>query len=430
MPQVLTDARSWRTIWTGPIEEAPEERPVTDLRINRRRVESAWQRRFGDDVDEGNRDEGVRDDVRASWDRSVSHTSVHLAAAPVDESVDPVELWRASPLRPAIEAIEDEIQELAKDRGFVAAVMDDSGRLVWTAGGRHMRHRAAQVNFAPGGRWDEDSVGTNALAMALDENRPAQVFSAEHYAAMVHGWCCFAAPLRDPLTGRPLGVLDLSSTWDRAHPMALAAVRALAMAAQAVLDADARSAHLAAPTGVMVRVLGAREVHRGGLVVPLALRQAEVLTLLALADGDLSPERLHDQLHGDRQVSLVTTKADVSHLRSLLGGAVTTRRYALGPDVAVDVRALRDALRAGDGELVSRLYGGSLLPESESPGIREWREVLDVAVRDVALASGSVTLAERLPYDLAVQEAAAALLLPGDPRAGWAQARIRRAGRD
>ena len=61
--------------------------------------------------------------------------------------------------------------------------------------------------------------------------------------------------------------------------------------------------------------------------------------------------------------------------------------------------------------------------------MREWREVLDVAVRDVALKSGSVRLAELLPYDLAVQEAAAALLLPDDPRAGWAQARVRRAER-
>lgn len=409
---------------------------MTDLRISRRRVESAWRRRFADvtgpgsgedDGDRGTREDAVREDVRASWDRSVSHLSVDLRAAPVDESVDPAELWRASPLRPAIEAIEDEIHELAEDRGFVAAVMDDSGRLVWTAGGRHMRRRAETVNFAPGGRWDEDSVGTNALAMALDENRPAQVFSAEHYAAMVHGWCCFAAPLRDPVSGRPLGVLDLSSTWDRAHPMALAAVRALALAAQAVLDADARS--LQPSVGVEVRVLGGREVRRGGLIVPLALRQAEVLALLALADSGLSPERLHDQLHGDRQVSLVTTKADVSHLRSLLGGAVTTRRYALEDTVTIDAASLRDALREGASDKVERLYGGSLLPESESPAIREWREVLDVAVRDVALASGSVTLAERLPYDLAVQEAAAALLRPGDPRAGWAAGRIRRAER-
>ena len=30
------------------------------------------------------------------------------------------------------------------------------------------------MNFAPGGRWDESSVGTNALALALDEDREAE----------------------------------------------------------------------------------------------------------------------------------------------------------------------------------------------------------------------------------------------------------------
>lgn len=402
---------------------------MSELQSTRRRVESAWHRRFGEDAAADSPTDEVRDEVRASWERSVSTTPVDLEAAPVDEENDPVQLWRASPMRPAIEAIEDEIRELAEDRGFVAAVMDDSGRLIWTAGSRHMRRRAERVNFSPGGRWGEDNVGTNALALALDHDRPAHVFSAEHYAAMVHGWCCFAAPLRDPVSGRPLGVLDLSSTWDRAHPMALAAVRALAMAAQAVLDADARSVGRAPTAQTDVRVLGSREVHLGGLVVPLALRQAEVLTLLALADSGLSPERLHDLLHGDRAVSMVTTKADVSHLRSLLGGAVSTRRYALDDGVVVDVARLRDALRDGDRTRVSLLYTGPLLPESDSPGVREWREVIDVAVRDIALASGSLTLAERLPYDLAVQEAAAALLDPDDPRAGWANARVRRAAR-
>ena len=389
---------------------------MPSLAEQRRRLERAWQSRFsGGDVD-------VREVVRDSWSRSSA--PVDLPAAPVDESVDPVVLWRESPLRPAIEAVEDEIRELAEDRGFVAAVMDDAGRLVWTAGGRHMRRRAETVNFAPGGRWDEASVGTNALSLALDTDRPAQVFSAEHHAAMVHGWCCFAAPLHDPVTRRPLGVLDLSSTWDRAHPMALAAVRALALAAQAVLDATAQQP---AAAGVQVSVLGTRELRRGGVVVPLALRQAEVLALLALADDGLSPEQLHDQLHGDAPVSLVTTKADVSHLRALLGGAITHRRYRLEGDVAVDVVRLREALRAGEPDRVAHLYTGPLLPASESPAVREWREVLDVAVRDVALRSGSATLAERLPYDLAVQEAAAASLAPGDPRRGWAQARVLRA---
>jgi hypothetical protein len=256
------------------------------------------------------------------------------------------------------------------------------------------------------------------------------VFSAEHYAAMVHGWCCFAAPLRDPASGLPLGVLDLSSTWERAHPMALATVRALALAAQAVLDASAPAACDGA-TGAtaQVRVMGAREVSRAGVVLPLALRQAEIVALLALAPNGLGPEELHDQMYGEEPVSVTTTKAEVSHLRALLAGGITQRRYQLNDSITVDVSVLVDALRAGDTARVAELYSGPLLPTSESPMIREWREVLQVGVRDIAISSGHPQLADRLPYDEAVQHAAAAALDPADARASWAHARIARAAR-
>lgn len=396
------------------------------LTEQRRQVERAWKDRF----DDGGHPDDVRPEIRTSWDRSAAATSVGLSAAPVDEAHDPVALWRQSRLRPAIEAVEDEIQELTSDRGFVAAVMDDAGRILWTAGGRHMRRRAEQVNFTPGGRWDESSVGTNALALALDEDRPAEVFSAEHYAAMVHGWCCFAAPLHDPVSKRPLGVLDLSSTWERAHPMALATVRALALAAQAVLDAQVPThAQEASDPTISVRVLGAREVMRSGMIVPLAQRQAEIVALLALSPDGLTPEQLHDQMYGEAPVSVTTTKAEVSHLRALLGGGITQRRYRLDDNISVDATELLDALRNGQPERIAELYRGPLLDASESPMVREWREVLQVAVRDVAIRSAHPALAERLPYDEAVQQAAAAALDPADARAGWARARIVRASR-
>lgn len=400
----------------------------------RRRAQSVWQQRFAAGRDVEDAAGHLPAQVLASWDRSAACTPVDLAAAPVDESVEPEQLWAASPLRPAIEAVEDELVELAEDRGFVAAVMDDAGRLIWTAGGRHMRRRAEGVNFAPGGRWDEASVGTNALALALDTGRPAQVFSAEHYAEMVHGWCCFAAPLKDPATGLPLGVLDLSSTWDRAHPMALAAVRALALAAQAVLDAGARAQPQPTRAALwQVQLLGIPELRRGGVVLPLALRQAEVLALLALHPEGLTPEQLHDRLHGEQPVSLVTTKADVSHLRALLDGGISRRRYCLEADARVDVVDLLTAVRAGAAGAAAALRGGALLPASEAPGVREWRDVVDVAVRDLVLRSGDgqalAVLADGLPYDVEVQAAAAAAVDPGDPRGGWARARLRRAER-
>ena len=54
------------------------------------------------------------------------------------------------------------------------------------------------------------------------------VFSAEHYASIVHNWVCWAAPVNDPVTGQQLGVIDLSTTWDRTHPIGLATARVMA----------------------------------------------------------------------------------------------------------------------------------------------------------------------------------------------------------
>ena len=60
---------------------------------------------------------------------------------------------------------------------------DAETRILWTYGGRVMRRKAETVNFVPGGRWDEASVGTNALDLANRTGDPSMVFSAEHYAA-------------------------------------------------------------------------------------------------------------------------------------------------------------------------------------------------------------------------------------------------------
>ena len=57
-----------------------------------------------------------------------------------------------------------------------------------------MRRKAETVNFVAGGRWDDESVGTNALDLANRLAEPAMVFSAEHYASIVHNWVCWAAP--------------------------------------------------------------------------------------------------------------------------------------------------------------------------------------------------------------------------------------------
>ncbi|WP_320782814.1 GAF domain-containing protein [Streptomyces sp. CRN 30] len=340
--------------------------------------------------------------------------------------------WRRSPLRRPVQDLGDELRAIAEDAGFVTAVTDESGTILWTCGGRTMRRRAERVNFAPGGRWDERAMGTNALSLALRTGRPCSVFSAEHLVSALHGWVCYCAPVRAP-DGRVLGVLDMSTTWDRCNPLAMSTVRSLASAVEARIRAELP---LPAPGAgpVHVNCLGTEHAALDGRTLVLRPRQLEILTLLALEPGGFPAGRLREALYGARPVNASTLKAEVSHLRRALGGGIAARRYALTVPVVCDAAEVLRALSDGDTERALGLYGGPLLPRSTAPGIEEWRTHLEAAVREAVLSGvrpeHALRYGEHAPYDTEVHRHALALLPRDDPRRALAAGRLTTALRD
>lgn len=403
------------------------------LRRRRVELEHEWSLRVPtgrlSPADPGN-DHLLRSEIVESWDRSLRLVDPARDSAPCED--DAPARWLESPLRRPVLELNHELRTIADDAGFITAVTDESGTILWTSGGRVMRRRAERVNFAPGGRWDETGMGTNALSLALREGRPASVFSAEHLVEALHGWVCYSAPIRSP-GGRALGVFDLSSTWDRSHPLAMSTVRTLVSMIETRL-AQIMPAEPPAGTGIRLRCLGGGWATRGGQPLRLPPRQLEILTLLALCPDGFSPERLQVALYGDRPVTVTTLKAQVSHLRRALGGALTQRRYALTEPIACDAVTVLHALAAGDTMTAVRHYTGPLLPESDVPGIVEWREHLEVAVREAVLATADPRLAllygERHPFDTQVHEHAFRSLPPRDGRRGIVAARMRAAAGD
>jgi len=360
----------------------------------------------------------TRDEVLASWSRSRPTVDPARDAAP---AVDHAELWANSPLRIPVLALDDELRSIADDAQFIAAVTDQSGTIMWTCGGRVMRRRAEAVNFAPGGCWNETAMGTNALSLALRTGRANSVFSAEHLVHALHGWVCYCAPIH-AADGRVLGVLDLSSTWDRSHPLAMSTVRTLVSAIEARVGDVPQ-------TGLRLRCLGDAAAHRDGSLLALRPRQLEILTLLALHHPrGLSPAQLSDALFGDRSVSGATLKAQVSQLRTALSGSVSARRYTLTESVSCDAVEVLRLLRTRDVAAAVRLYSGPLLPFSTAPGIETWREHLSVAVRQAVLDSGdpehALRFGELHPYDTEIHARAQLLLPRTDPRHAIAAARL------
>ncbi|MEU2877805.1 transcriptional regulator [Streptomyces sp. NPDC007070] len=409
----------------------------SDLQRRRAAVESAWSRLVPQLKTTGAATRGagaLRHELAESWVRSLHSVDPGRDSAPVTDGGAVHHRWTDSPLRRPVDDLADQLHSIADDAGFVTAVTDESGTILWTCGGRTMRRRAEQVNFAPGGRWDEQAMGTNALSLALRTGRPASVFSAEHLVAALHGWVCYCAPVRGP-DGSVLGVLDMSTTWDRSNPLAMSTVRSLVSAIEVRLRTE-QPPHRARDAADEVRLscLGTGRAVRGGRPLGLRPRQVEILTLLALEPDGFSPARLREALYGGRPVSASTFKAEISHLRRALGGGIATRRYALTVALSCDAVEVLRALRQGDAETALRLYRGPLLPHSVAPGIEEWRTQLEVAVREAVLSSShpehALRYGEHAPYDTEVHEHALRLLVRGDARRGIAAGRLGRALRD
>ncbi len=403
--------------------------PTQDLARRRRALTLAWT--HSNTGEHRPVAPGVRPEITASWGRSrdaVGGGGQLPVAAPV---VDLDDTREAGLLRAALAQVAPVLAHAAEEGDLVVAVTDPEVRLLWTHGGRVMRVRAETVGFVPGGCWDEGSIGTNALDLALRSGAPAEVWSAEHFAPVVHGWVCWAAPLLDPATGRPLGVLDVSTLWDRAHPLGPATTTVLSALVQTVLDGldglDGPHAHRGTPAQqeLDLRLLGDADgasgpaVRLGARPVTVTPRQLELLALLALHPEGISADALHDALYGEAPVSRSTLKAEVSHLRSLLGGAITSRPYRLVVPVRSDVEECLAAVQRGDVEAAVAAYGGPLLPRTESPRLRAHRDYVDVALRQALLSRplprAVLAYAQRCPHETEVVAAGLAATDPGDP---------------
>jgi transcriptional regulator of acetoin/glycerol metabolism len=66
------------------------------------------------------------------------------------------------------------------------------------------------VQLVPGFSYAEEFAGTNGIGTALESGEAAHVFGHEHYAEHLDDLACAAAPVRHPISGKIIGVVDLT----------------------------------------------------------------------------------------------------------------------------------------------------------------------------------------------------------------------------
>lgn len=347
----------------------------------------------------------VRPVVAKSWQRSLARgVDPDRSVEPTRVGVGLARLRDAHPLAPALPVIRRLLVDDAVGSGVVVAITAADGTLLWVEGDRTACRRAEWMNFVPGADWSERGAGTNAPGTALALDAELQIRGDEHFARIVQPWSCTAVPVHDPGTGCLLGAIDITGTRQVASPQALALVRATVVAVEnhlALLQLTG-STFKAAPRRPRLSVLGSERPRwtvtdeAGHLrATPLSGRHADILLLLSRHPEGLSADHLA-LLLDERDLDVVTVRAEMSRLRKVVGADVlVSRPYRLLTPISTDVAEVYAAI--DDGNLAAALdaYAGPALPQSVSPAVARLRTELSMTLRQAVLAGGDLTLLSR-----------------------------------
>lgn len=151
--------------------------------------------------------------VLRSWVRSKEGARLHALRQAPSLGQDELNNLRSrnTRLREAAKLAVRRTGYMLDDAGAMLLLCDQKGVVLEAAGDARVLSRGAENHLQPGGRWDEAAIGTNAIGTALHLGKPVSITGVEHFCEAIHHWSCAAAPIHDPVTGKMLGVVDISA---------------------------------------------------------------------------------------------------------------------------------------------------------------------------------------------------------------------------
>ena len=180
----------------------------------------------------------VRKPILASWWRS-RQWNVAADHIELDYLHDPdLESNLARTADPVLRHLHEQL-----DGQPISIILTDSAGVVLTrlTADRDLERRLDRVKLAPGFSYAEARVGTNGIGTALESGGPAHVFGHEHYAEHLEQFGCAGVPIHDPVSGKTIGVIDLTCWRKNADPLLISLVKSTAdQITQALLAAGSR----------------------------------------------------------------------------------------------------------------------------------------------------------------------------------------------
>ncbi|MFS8579065.1 MAG: GAF domain-containing protein, partial [Novibacillus thermophilus] len=121
-----------------------------------------------------------------------------------------------------------------RQSGHIATLVSKDGTIVHTAGDPSFEEQARTVHLQVGTNWQERRKGTNAMGVALVEQKPVRVHGGQHFYVKNRFLTCAASPVFTP-RGELAGVINMSGRKERFNPLTLSLVSMVAETLQSRL---------------------------------------------------------------------------------------------------------------------------------------------------------------------------------------------------
>ena len=313
---------SWGSVTMHPWVVTGERRTrMVDAANRRRRITVA---REGFLATGSAQESAVPNVVAASWLRSRSAgVDAEKSQAFFHSDLDvSSRLVRCS--RPIIDRLSEETANIP----LSIAVTDGKARVLTRVdNSRTIGLLLDDVWFAPGFDYAEGGMGTNGVGTVFESGQPIQIVGPEHFHERLQPFACSGTPIRDPLSGRIEGVLDISCLTEHSSPLMHALVRSAAHDIERNLLIDGSQCQQA-----LFETFVRADARSRGAVMAIG---GAVVMANAVAQGLLTPmERATLQDHARYLMSRHDRTVDQLELSTGKVVSIRGTRIVVGTDIA------------------------------------------------------------------------------------------------
>ncbi|MBB4395611.1 transcriptional regulator of acetoin/glycerol metabolism [Bradyrhizobium sp. ERR14] len=205
--------------------DAEQGRPYDERETNR-----AWENflTFGDAKRENALVRGV---IEESWQRSIQSgvdarcKGSGLIASPDD--LYELRLKNDDLLGSSAQTFR-RVADVLGDAATMLVITDRNGVVLDVGGDQRTIDAGHDIRLEVGADWGETVTGTNGIGTALVTGKPVHVHAAEHFSEGIKAWTCVGSPIRSPIDGSIIGIIDFSGPQAifHRHNVALAVIAA------------------------------------------------------------------------------------------------------------------------------------------------------------------------------------------------------------